>query len=395
MATANTIRDKSGYKEIAAQLRSKIERGHWASGLMIPSRKSLTQEFQVGMGTIQSAISLLVSEGLLQTDDRRGTFVAQPGSAAVNSVGKRSAAPITNATIGILSRFGDAGNPDSISQVQEVWQHNILHSIERVLSEAQCLTQFVNYSPLQGNSVPVEQAIRSLLAQGVSALAAVFIHDTPDEVNEILRTVEASGVPVVFVSSNALHRPVPHVIYDNFYGGYAAAQHMIDRGYQDITFVAPPLGDWVDARVAGARQAFRDADIAGDRLRVVPAERTLFTDGRQYTPAGYEIGRSLFADGACVRAIISANDSISFGVLNAASEAGLVPGKDFGIISFDDDQQARHIGLTSLRPPLEEMGEAAARLVLSILSGQEMTTQVSLRAHLLARASTRRIDVSC
>ena len=49
--------------------------------------------------------------------------------------------------------------------------------------------------------------------------------------------------------------------------------------------------------------------------------------------------------------IIGISDGVALGVMESASERGLKAGLDFAILGFDDDPEARAMGLTSLRPP--------------------------------------------
>jgi len=74
--------------------------------------------------------------------------------------------------------------------------------------------------------------------------------------------------------------------------------------------------------------------------------------------------------------------------MHAAQAAGLMAGVDYGLIGFDDNPDATKEGISTMRPPLEAMGEEAARIAVQALRGQTTTAQVRLRSHLIVRAST-------
>ena len=74
--------------------------------------------------------------------------------------------------------------------------------------------------------------------------------------------------------------------------------------------------------------------------------------------------------------------------MRAGQEVGLKAGVDYGLIGFDDNPDATKEGISTMRPPLEAIGEAAARLAVQALRGQITTAQVRLCSHLIARAST-------
>ena len=89
--------------------------------------------------------------------------------------------------------------------------------------------------------------------------------------------------------------------------------------------------------------------------------------------------------------VIAGNDFVASGFMRAAADRGWSAGKDYGIVGFDDRPWARAIGLTSLHPPIEEMGREAARQLIRALAGEEIPMQVRLRSHLMPRKSSRRI----
>jgi GntR family transcriptional regulator len=67
--------DMPGYREIAAELRSAIERGEYPPGATIPRVEDLATQYGVSKLTVQRTIGLLGAEGLVATAKRRGTVV--------------------------------------------------------------------------------------------------------------------------------------------------------------------------------------------------------------------------------------------------------------------------------------------------------------------------------
>lgn len=64
------------YRQLADQLRARIERGDYQPRQPIPSLKQLQQETALAMGTIQRAVQILEDEGVVYTVPGRGTFVS-------------------------------------------------------------------------------------------------------------------------------------------------------------------------------------------------------------------------------------------------------------------------------------------------------------------------------
>ena len=66
---------QSRYGWLAAGMRARILQGEWIPGEAIPPEALLAKNYGVALGTIRQALALLVSEGMLERQHGRGTFV--------------------------------------------------------------------------------------------------------------------------------------------------------------------------------------------------------------------------------------------------------------------------------------------------------------------------------
>jgi DNA-binding GntR family transcriptional regulator len=67
-------------RQIAADIRAKIQSGEYAADVALPSIVKLSQEYGVATGTIQKALKILKDEGLIESEPAYGTFPAKrPG----------------------------------------------------------------------------------------------------------------------------------------------------------------------------------------------------------------------------------------------------------------------------------------------------------------------------
>ncbi len=64
------------YVQVASVMRQRVETGHWQEGDKISTIEELEGEFGVARVTIRQAIEMLRSEGLLDAQQGRGTFVS-------------------------------------------------------------------------------------------------------------------------------------------------------------------------------------------------------------------------------------------------------------------------------------------------------------------------------
>lgn len=383
------------YKRIEKSLRDKISAGYWPAGMLLPSRRDLAQEYNVDVNTLQRAITPLLKDGILGTNGNRGTFVTGASltfaPAAVDSPGseiRRSAhslpdLSLASATIGIIAAV----------EPEHFWTKAILHSIESNLAGYGTPTRFFDLrQPDSGREltrIPIKEAALELLAEGVDALIVVGIYDRPGLTEEVQQLAAFVPVPTIFVSWHDTRRPMYSVFYDSQFAGYQAAQHLIHCGYGSFAFLAPFSADWVDERIESARLAIKDAGLPASALAVYPSTRSgdpfvnHYEEGYQALAQAMEEGLSLMGVG-----VIAANDQTAHGVMKAAQEMGKTPGKDFGLIGFDDDQQSRSLGLSTVRPPLEALSAEAARLALKAIEGDRTASQVRLNSRLIVRSTT-------
>ena len=394
------------YQRIEADLRKRIGLGQWAVGAMLPSRRDLARQYRVSPATMERAITPLIADGTLRSDDRRGTFVAKPRGAVSHATGelvqtspsdgyvtgRENAAKAM--TIGVVGRM----DIDDIAKYDQNgnWVRAIVQSLERTFSSDGKLTIFFNRIPEDGSPmVSLADAIVSAVDEGVDALVLVSLDLVPAEVDEALGVLGSHHVPVVCVLAGELTRPVPHVFYDNTSAGYQAAHHLLLRGHRQISIVAPFNATWVTERLAGIRNAIDHAGFDEHALDVQLAKETAWVYNDDPDDLGYEyVQKALERGWQPAGALICMNDGIAFGAIRALTDIGKRLGADYAMVGFDDNPRSRTLRLTSMHPPVEAMGEEAARLLLMELHGEPVSTQVRLRAHLIPRESTSRVAAS-
>jgi DNA-binding GntR family transcriptional regulator len=64
-------------RQVAASLRERISSGALAPGSKLPSIVNLSAEYRTSTGTIQKALAILRTEGLIVSVPNYGTFVAE------------------------------------------------------------------------------------------------------------------------------------------------------------------------------------------------------------------------------------------------------------------------------------------------------------------------------
>jgi LacI family transcriptional regulator len=104
--------------------------------------------------------------------------------------------------------------------------------------------------------------------------------------------------------------------------------------------------------------------------------------------SGYRAMRRLLRHD--LQAVFVSNDSMAVGALRALDEAGIAVPDQLALVGFDDMPFAATTRppLTTVRQPIAEMGEAAVRMLISLVEGAPTEPrQVILPTHLVIRES--------
>lgn len=377
------------YKQIEVHLREEIEKGLWPIGAMLPGRRALAQRYGVSSLTVERAVHRLVADGILRSDSRRGTFIARSAPAPDERDGESHDARRSQeaVTIGIVAS-NYLSHHDHL-ELNNFWVRLIIQSLEQAFSQAGHATRFFNRVPDQGWPVePLPEMLRTAIADGVDALVVIAFGSDPSEVDDSLAFPEEQSLPIVCITAGALHRPTPHVFYDNYRVGYQAARHLLQRGHRDIIFYSPFVANWAQERFEGIRMAAEHAGLPASAVRFFPETNHAWVQEEDPLALGYDFAAGLLRDLPSGGGVIAANDGVALGLLQAAEERGLDSGRDLMIVGFDDHPQARAAGLTSVRPPMEAMGNEAARLLLQTLLGERSFPQMRMSGSLIPRKST-------
>ncbi len=186
----------------------------------------------------------------------------------------------------------------------------------------------------------------------------------PPEAVRHLRVLHDSGLPVVLIDDRGRIAAFPSVGTSNRKGGEDAAKHLLGLGRTRLAVVTGPREfDCTAHRLRGFRDAVRDAGYTLDPQLIIEGDFT--------SESGLAAIRQLLATGPGFDGVFALNDLTAVGVLSGLHEAGKsVPG-DVAVIGFDDIPMAAstHPPLTTIRQPLREMGETAARELLARLAG--------------------------
>ena len=206
----------------------------------------------------------------------------------------------------------------------------------------------------------------------------------PEGTLDYIESLHARGLPVVMIDDRG-HQPLfPSVATTNRSGAEAAAQHLLGQGRRHPAVVrGPERFGCTQERLEGFRKVYADAGLP------IPDEYVV--DGDFAFEAGRLVVKQLLEAGATFDAVFAHNDLSAAGAVQALREAGRKVPIDVAVVGFDDIPLAAHMepALTTVHQPLREMGEAAARMLLSYFEGKPLPeTRKVIPTTLIVRNST-------
>ncbi len=200
----------------------------------------------------------------------------------------------------------------------------------------------------------------------------------------IFEAIESSGIPYVVTSSPTGGRAVCFAV-DNAEGVTTALNHLTSLGHRKIGHIRGTR------RVTdGVVRAKAFEDYAMDNGLEVRAEWMLDGD---FTPTGgYQAGKQILASKDRPTAVFCSNDEMAAGFARACYELGVRIPQDISLMGFDDAPicQLLFPQLTTIRQPLEEMGAAAYRTLVSLVDGEDASSSQLFPTQLIKRTSTDR-----
>ena len=202
-----------------------------------------------------------------------------------------------------------------------------------------------------------------------------------DATRELIR---ASGVPCVHLMETSSARGVYSVGFSQADAAAALTRHLLDRGRRRIAFAAAQLDPRTLQRLEGWRREMQAAGLHAPTLEWLnPA------------PSSLALGSTMFeqivAQVPPVDAVFFCNDDLAQGALLTALRLGIEVPARVAVAGFNDLTGSAQMlpPLTTVRTPREEIGTAAARMLLTLMRGEQPPSPcVDLGYELVVREST-------
>ena len=265
-----------------------------------------------------------------------------------------------------------------LAGLREAYSAAILTGIDRKLTHGDFLYFTASH---YGEKDLIQQLPRRLLERAVEGF--LLINTSP--LNEM-------GRPTVMIGSASRVEGIPRVALNNNRGGAQAVEYLAALGHRHLAVIkGHPWRAASDQRFQGIVDSTRAHGIALDE-RLIKQLHSGNTPREASMPEeGFTCVTDLLAAKVPFTAVIAFNDVTAIGAIRALKNAGKRVPEDVSIIGFDDIESAGYLSpsLTTLRQPLEQMGELAAEHLMDMIEGRRLPVpEVLLDPTLIEREST-------
>lgn len=173
--------------------------------------------------------------------------------------------------------------------------------------------------------------------------------------------------PAALLGRPAYETPIAYVNNDNVQAAYEAALHLVRLGHTRIGFLGGAEDFLMTSdRLQGYKRALQESALQVDEKLIVSS---FFLE-----QGGYLGMMRLLALSDRPTAILASDDVLAFGAMRAAGELGYRLPEDLAIIGFNDIRLAElaNPSLTSVRVHMNELGQAAAELLIAQIQDPTM-----------------------
>lgn len=221
---------------------------------------------------------------------------------------------------------------------------------------------------------------RRLVERGVDGLVLVGTDHDP----ALFALLEKYEVPYVLTWALDAQQRHPCIGFDNHAAALRIARYLLELGHRRFAMISglSAHNDRARDRIAGVRAALQSRNLELRQEDVIEKPYS-FACGQQ------AMGELLVRRPAPT-AVVCVNDVHAVGALLACREWKVAVPRQVSVTGFDDMDISEHIapGLTTMRVPKAEMGDAAAAYLLDRLAGRPVRRTTELELQWIVRGST-------
>ncbi|MEW2528679.1 LacI family DNA-binding transcriptional regulator [Streptomyces sp. NPDC047071] len=263
-----------------------------------------------------------------------------------------------------LRRRGSAG---LVGLITPELDNPIFPALAQVIGQA--LTR-QGYTPVLATQTPggstEDELTEMLVDRGVAGIIFVSgLHADTTADTRRYAALAAKGVPHVLVNGFSPEVDAPFVSTDDRAAAQLAVRHLASLGHTRVGLaVGPRRFVPVVRKIEGFRLGTHE------RFGLTAEQSDALVEHSLYTLEGGQAAAAALIARGCT-GIVCASDMMALGAIRAARQQGLDVPRDISVVGFDDSPLIAFTDppLTTVRQPVQAMGQAAVRTLLEEVGG--------------------------
>ena len=210
------------------------------------------------------------------------------------------------------------------------------------------------------------EKLRFLVSNNVDGIVLVPEHISAGELRSVV-----NSLPVILMDRMIPDFSCDNIVADNLNAIYGAIEGLFQNKHRRIGIIVGPQEiSTAYERMVGYRRVHEDYRV--------PMDESLIKVGNYDLESGYRLFNELMDHPEPPTAVCVTNYDMTVGAITAAHERGIALPTDVDFIGFDNIDLCAIVTppLTIVEQPMDEMGQAAARLMLQRLDGSEEPPQL-------------------
>lgn len=264
-----------------------------------------------------------------------------------------------------------------LPQLDNAFSTSIVSKIENIIMNYGYSTIICDY---QANEELEEAKLDFLLKKQVDGLVIMPTNLKPETISDI-------EIPIVFIDRYIKNIECDCVLINNEEVTSEAVDKLIDAGHRKIGIICGPQNIYTSKKRL-------DGYLGSHKNNNISINDDYIKFGNYDVKDGYLHTKELLSLKTPPTAIIATNNETTIGALMAFNELGVKIGRDISFIGYDNIEFAMAIDpkMTVVLQPIEEIGEAAANILLSQIKEKKEPQKVFLPAKILEQNSVLKIN---